>query len=138
VRRSPRAEHRDEILDQLIVERLLGRKDPVPDRPEDDVGDGAGIGSVGKIATLPRTIGDDREGLAAVGSFLHLTLAFSPGSVGMGPIRATSPDDFSRHGAVAPSAGGRRLLVVTCLVSEFSCNGAGAPVAAISPGTVAR
>jgi NAD(P)-dependent dehydrogenase (short-subunit alcohol dehydrogenase family) len=52
----------------------------------------------GRFAGAERVDGTDRDAVAAffkrLGPFEHLVLAFSPGPVGLGPIREISPDDF--------------------------------------------
>jgi NAD(P)-dependent dehydrogenase (short-subunit alcohol dehydrogenase family) len=54
-------------------------------------------GLAGKFAGAERLDGTDRDAVAAFfgrfGSFEHLVLAFSPGAVGLGPIREVSLDD---------------------------------------------
>jgi NAD(P)-dependent dehydrogenase (short-subunit alcohol dehydrogenase family) len=51
----------------------------------------------GRFAGAEQLNGTDREAVASflerLGSFEHLVLAFSPGAVGLGPIRETSPED---------------------------------------------
>jgi len=55
-------------------------------------------GVAGKVAGAERLDGTDREAVreffGRFGSFEHLVLAFSPGAVGLGPIREVSPEDF--------------------------------------------
>jgi NAD(P)-dependent dehydrogenase (short-subunit alcohol dehydrogenase family) len=55
-------------------------------------------GLEGRFADAERLDGTDRDAVAAffkrVGPFEHLVLAFSPGAVGLGPIREISLDDF--------------------------------------------
>jgi len=52
----------------------------------------------GRFAMAEQLDGTNREAVAKfferLGSFEHLVLAFSPGAVGLGPIRETSPEDF--------------------------------------------
>jgi NAD(P)-dependent dehydrogenase (short-subunit alcohol dehydrogenase family) len=52
----------------------------------------------GRFAGAERVDGNDRDAVAAffkrLGPFEHLVLAFSPGAVGLGPIREISLDDF--------------------------------------------
>jgi NAD(P)-dependent dehydrogenase (short-subunit alcohol dehydrogenase family) len=54
-------------------------------------------GLAGKFAGAERLDGTDRDAVAAFferfGSFDHLVLAFSPGAVGLGPLREVSLDD---------------------------------------------
>jgi NAD(P)-dependent dehydrogenase (short-subunit alcohol dehydrogenase family) len=55
-------------------------------------------GLEGRFAGAERLDGTDRDAVAAffkrLGPFEHLVLAFSPGAVGLGPIREISLDDF--------------------------------------------
>lgn len=55
-------------------------------------------GLEGKFAGAERLDGTDRDAVTAFferfGSFEHLVLAFSPGAVGLGPIKEISLDDF--------------------------------------------
>src|ERR1700683_4956851 len=55
-------------------------------------------GLEGRFAAAERLDGTDRGAGAAffkrMGPFEHLVLAFSPGAVGLGPIREISLDDF--------------------------------------------
>src|SRR5581483_150620 len=52
----------------------------------------------GRFAAAEQLDGTDREAVVTfferLGSFEHLVLAFSPGAVGLGPVRETSPEDF--------------------------------------------
>lgn len=52
----------------------------------------------GRFAMAERLDGTDRDAVMKfferLGSFEHLILAFSPGAVGVGPVRETSPEDF--------------------------------------------
>src|ERR1700728_2974936 len=52
----------------------------------------------GRFAGVEQLDGIDRDAVAAfskrLGPFEHLVLAFSPGPVGLGPIRETGLDDF--------------------------------------------
>lgn len=52
----------------------------------------------GRFALAERLDGTDRDAVMKfferLGSFEHLILAFSPGAVGVGPVRETSPEDF--------------------------------------------
>lgn len=52
----------------------------------------------GRFAQAERLDGTDREAVVKffgrLGSFEHLVLAFSPGAVGLGPVRETIPKDF--------------------------------------------
>jgi len=52
----------------------------------------------GRFAAAEQLDGTDREAVVKfferLGSFEHLLLAFSPGAVGLGPVRETSPEDF--------------------------------------------
>ena len=53
----------------------------------------------GRFALAERLDGTDRDAVMKfferLGSFEHLILAFSPGAVGVGPVRETSPEDFA-------------------------------------------
>lgn len=55
-------------------------------------------GAEGRFAGAERLDGTDRGAVAAFfdryGAFEHLVLSFSPGAVGLGPIRETSMDDI--------------------------------------------
>src|ERR1700722_6933910 len=59
---------------------------------------GIGLATAERLAGAERLDGTDRGAVAAffkrLGQFEHLVLAFSPGAVGLGPIREISLDDF--------------------------------------------
>ena len=56
----------------------------------------------GRVAAVERLDGTDRAAVAEFfdrhGQFEHLVLAFSPGAVGMGPVRAVSLPDIEAVG----------------------------------------
>jgi NAD(P)-dependent dehydrogenase (short-subunit alcohol dehydrogenase family) len=83
--------------------------------------------------------GTDRAAVSAFlerfGSFEHLVLAFSPGAIGLGPVKETSPDDFETAvtGKLFPYVHAIREARVTDSITMISA----ASARAAFPGTVA-
>jgi NAD(P)-dependent dehydrogenase (short-subunit alcohol dehydrogenase family) len=93
----------------------------------------------GVFAGAERLDGTDRAAVSAFlegfGAFEHLVLAFSPGPVGMGPLRETAFDDFETAvtGKLFPYVYAIREAQVTDSITMISA----ASARAAFPGTVA-
>ncbi len=93
----------------------------------------------GRFAGAQQIDGTDRAAVCAFleqfGSFEHLVLAFSPGAVGIGPLKQTSPDDFQTAvtGKLFAYVYAIREAQVTDSITMISAASARAAV----PGTVA-
>jgi NAD(P)-dependent dehydrogenase (short-subunit alcohol dehydrogenase family) len=93
----------------------------------------------GRFARAEQLDGTDGAAVAAFlerfGSFEHLLLAFSPGSVGMGPLKETRFDDFEAAvtGKLLPYVFAIREAQVTESITMISASSARAAF----PGTVA-
>jgi len=93
----------------------------------------------GRIARAEQLDGTDRAAVSAFleqfGSFEHLMLAFSPGPIGMGPVKETSFDDFETAitGKLLPYVYAIREAQVTESITMISASSARAAF----PGTVA-
>ena len=95
-------------------------------------------GLEGRFAGLERLDGTDRDAVAAffkqTGPFEHLVLAFSPGPVGLGPIREISLDDFET--AFAAKLFGYVQSIREAEVTESITMISAASARAALPGTV--
>jgi NAD(P)-dependent dehydrogenase (short-subunit alcohol dehydrogenase family) len=93
----------------------------------------------GRFAAAEQIDGTDRAAVSAFlerfGSFDHLVLAFSPGAVGMGPVKETNADDFETAvtGKLLPYVHAIREAQVTDSITMISA----ASARAAFPGTVA-
>ncbi len=92
----------------------------------------------GRFAGAERLDGTDRDAVAAffkrLGPFEHLVLAFSPGPVGLGPIRDIGPDDFET--AFAGKLFGYVHAIREAQVTESITMISAASARAAVPGTV--
>ena len=93
----------------------------------------------GRFAGAEQLDGTDRTAVSAFlerfGSFEHLVLAFSPGSVGMGPVKETRFEDFETAvtGKLFPYVYAIRAAQVTETITMISASSARSAF----PGTVA-
>jgi NAD(P)-dependent dehydrogenase (short-subunit alcohol dehydrogenase family) len=93
----------------------------------------------GSFSASEQLDGTDRDAVAAflerLGSFEHLVLAFSPGAVGLGPLREISLDDFEAAftGKLFAYIHAIRLAQVTASITMISAASARAAI----PGSAA-